>query len=85
NFSSHHLIGVGGDSKVYKGQLHTGSEVVAIKRAQKEYLQGVEEFRPEIELFSRLHHKNLVNLIGFCTDDGEQMLAYRTFKRPSLG
>ncbi|XP_002965380.2 probable leucine-rich repeat receptor-like protein kinase At5g49770 isoform X1 [Selaginella moellendorffii] len=83
NFSSNHLIGVGGYGKVYKGQLHTG-ELVAIKRAEKESLQGLEEFRTEIELFSRLHHKNLVNLIGFCTDDGQQMLVYEFMPNRTL-
>lgn len=34
------------------------------------------EFKTEIELLSRVHHKNVVGLIGFCFDQGEQMLVY---------
>jgi serine/threonine protein kinase len=39
-------------------------------------MQGGHEFKTEIELLSRVHHKNLVSLVGFCFDQGEQMLVY---------
>lgn len=39
-------------------------------------MQGAVEFKTEIELLSRVHHKNLVGLVGFCYDKGEQMLVY---------
>jgi len=58
--------------------------VVAIKRAQKESMQGKLEFKAEIELLSRVHHKNLVSLLGFCFDQGEQMLVYEYLKNGSL-
>lgn len=34
------------------------------------------EFKTEIELLSRVHHNNLVSLMGFCFAEGEQMLVY---------
>lgn len=49
---------------------------MAIKRAQQGSMQGGLEFKTEIELLSRVHHKNLVSLIGFCYEQGEQMLIY---------
>ena len=49
---------------------------VAIKRASADSLQGADEFRNEIELLSRVHHRNLLGLIGFCFEEGEQMLVY---------
>ena len=58
---------------VYKGILADGT-LVAIKRAQEGSLQGEREFLTEIELLSRLHHRNLVSLIGFCDEEGEQVL-----------
>lgn len=39
-------------------------------------MQGGVEFKTEIELLSRVHHKNLVCLLGFCFEKGEEMLIY---------
>ncbi|CAB4284986.1 unnamed protein product [Prunus armeniaca] len=46
----------------------------AIKRAGEGSLEGEKEFLTEIELLSRLHHRNLVSLVGYCDEEGEQML-----------
>ena len=61
--------------QVYQGVLPTG-QMVAIKRAKRESMQGAPEFKVEVELLSRVHHKNLVSLVGFCLEHGEQMLVY---------
>ncbi|MCD7447078.1 hypothetical protein HAX54_023107 [Datura stramonium] len=58
SFSSTTEIGQGGYGKVYKGILTEGT-IVAIKRAQQGSLQGEKEFYTEIELLSRVHHRNL--------------------------
>lgn len=50
--------------------------MVAIKRAKQDSMQGGPEFTAEVELLSRVHHKNLVSLIGFCLEQGEQILVY---------
>lgn len=47
-------------------------------------MQGGLEFKTEIELLSRVHHKNLVSLVGFCFDQGEQMLVYEYIMNGSL-
>ena len=60
---------------MYKGTLANG-QIAAIKRAQQGSMQGAAEFKNEIELLSRVHHKNLVSLVGFCYEQGEQMLVY---------
>ncbi|KAL8237370.1 hypothetical protein R6Q59_018451 [Mikania micrantha] len=75
NFSESNNVGTGGYGMVYKGCLPNG-KLVAIKRATRGSTQGGLEFKTEIELLSRVHHKNLVNLVGFCFDQGEQMLVY---------
>ncbi|XP_035546888.1 probable leucine-rich repeat receptor-like protein kinase At5g49770 [Juglans regia] len=75
NFAERNEIGSGAYGKVYKGLLSDGL-VVAIKRAQQGSTQGLLEFKTEIELLSRVHHKNLVGLVGFCFEQGEQMLVY---------
>ena len=73
NFNSSAQVGKGGYGKVYKGILADGT-VVAIKRAQQGSLQSEREFLTEIELLSRLHHRNLVSLTRYCDEEGEQVL-----------
>ncbi|XP_027187019.1 leucine-rich repeat receptor protein kinase HPCA1-like isoform X3 [Cicer arietinum] len=74
-FAQVNYVGAGGYGKVYRGTLPNG-QLIAVKRAQKESIQGGLEFKTEIELLSRVHHKNLVSLIGFCFEQGEQILVY---------
>ncbi|KAL3574597.1 hypothetical protein D5086_025210 [Populus alba] len=83
NFNSSSQIGQGGYGKVYKGFLADG-RAVAIKRAEETSFQGEREFLTEIELLSRVHHRNLVSLIGFCDEGGEQMLVYEFMSNGTL-
>ncbi|XP_007017104.2 PREDICTED: probable LRR receptor-like serine/threonine-protein kinase At1g06840 [Theobroma cacao] len=83
NFNSSTQVGQGGYGKVYRGNLADGM-VVAIKRAQEGSLQGEKEFLTEIQLLSRLHHRNLVSLIGYCDEEGEQMLVYEFMSNGTL-
>ncbi|XP_026389620.1 probable leucine-rich repeat receptor-like protein kinase At5g49770 [Papaver somniferum] len=75
NFSKANDIGSGGYGKVYRGTL-ASRQLVAIKRALPRSLQGDNELTTEVELLSRVHHKNLVSLVGFCFEGKEQMLVY---------
>ncbi|KAK7337917.1 hypothetical protein VNO77_18508 [Canavalia gladiata] len=75
NFDESNVIGVGGFGKVYKGVIDNGIEV-AIKRSNPQSEQGVNEFQTEIEMLSKLRHKHLVSLIGFCEEDEEMCLVY---------
>ncbi|GAV89007.1 LRR_1 domain-containing protein/Pkinase_Tyr domain-containing protein/LRRNT_2 domain-containing protein, partial [Cephalotus follicularis] len=83
NFSESNEIGSGGYGKVYRGMLSDG-QVIAIKRAQQGSMQGGLQFKTEIELLSRVHHKNLVGLVGFCFEQGEQILVYEFMPNGSL-
>ncbi|XP_048608815.1 leucine-rich repeat receptor protein kinase HPCA1-like [Brassica napus] len=83
NFSEANDVGGGGYGKVYRGILPSG-QLIAIKRAQQGSLQGGLEFKTEIELLSRVHHKNVVRLLGFCFDRREQMLVYEYIPNGSL-
>ncbi|KAI6698762.1 hypothetical protein NL676_018881 [Syzygium grande] len=83
SFSESNEIGSGGYGKVYKGMLPDG-QVMAIKRAQQGSMQGANEFKTEIELLSRVHHKNLLGLVGFCYEQGEQMLVYEYMPNGTL-
>ena len=79
SFSITALVGQGGYGKVYKGILADGT-IVAIKRAHQGSLQGENEFYTEIEILSRLHHRNLVSLVGYCDEEGEQVSHFDDLK-----
>ncbi|CAI9101455.1 OLC1v1038785C1 [Oldenlandia corymbosa var. corymbosa] len=83
DFSENNDLGSGGYGKVYKGTL-PGGLMVAIKRAKHGSMQGHLEFKTEIELLSRVHHKNLVSLVGFCFDKAEEMLVYEFIPNGTL-
>ncbi|KAJ0040284.1 hypothetical protein Pint_27224 [Pistacia integerrima] len=83
NFSDTNILGTGGYGQVYKGKLETGLEV-AIKRAKQGSLQGRHEFKSEIEMLSRAHHKNIVSLVGYCYEQSEQMLVYEFIQNGTL-
>ncbi|CAL9765612.1 unnamed protein product [Musa acuminata subsp. burmannicoides] len=68
SFDESLVIGVGGFGKVYKGVVDEGTKV-AIKRSNPSSEQGVNEFQTEIEMLSKLRHKHLVSLIGFCEEN----------------
>ncbi|XVE80711.1 hypothetical protein DITRI_Ditri15bG0002600 [Diplodiscus trichospermus] len=82
-FKDKSQVGQGGYGKVYKGILANGT-AVAIKRAKQGSLQNQPEFITEIEFLSRLHHRNLVSLVGYCREQGEQMLVYEFMTNGSL-
>ncbi|GMJ09018.1 PBS1-Like 26 [Hibiscus trionum] len=76
NFRQECLIGEGGFGRVYKGKLDKTGQVVAVKQLDKNGLQGNREFLIEVLMLSLLHHPNLVNLIGYCSDGDQRLLVY---------
>ncbi|THG14227.1 hypothetical protein TEA_009210 [Camellia sinensis var. sinensis] len=72
-----------GGAMVYRGTLPTG-QLVAIKRAKQGSMQGGLEFKSELELLSRVHHKNVVSLVGYCFEQGEQVLVYEYIANGTL-
>lgn len=59
-------------------------QIVAIKQLNLEGLQGNQEFIVEVLMLSLLHHGNLVNLIGYCTDGDQRLLVYEYMSQGSL-
>ncbi|KAE9619952.1 hypothetical protein Lal_00040389 [Lupinus albus] len=76
-------LGQGSFGTVYKATMPTG-EVVAVKVLASNSKQGEKEFQTEVLLLGRLHHRNLVNLVGYCVDKGQRILAYQFMSNGSL-
>ncbi|KAL5548115.1 hypothetical protein UlMin_003346, partial [Ulmus minor] len=83
NFSPEYEIGASGFGPVYKGKLSTGKEI-AVKRLSKESRQGLKEFKNEVQLISKLQHRNLVALLGCCIQGEEKLLVYEYMPNKSL-
>ncbi|KAK1310205.1 putative leucine-rich repeat receptor-like serine/threonine-protein kinase [Acorus calamus] len=81
NFTT--VLGQGSFGPVYKANMPTG-EVVAVKVLAEDSRQGEKEFQTEVFLLGRLHHRNLVNLVGYCIDKGQHMLIYQFMSNGSL-
>ncbi|KAF8657055.1 hypothetical protein HU200_060392 [Digitaria exilis] len=74
-FSAQNLLGEGGFGSVYKGCIADGKEV-AVKKLKEGGGQGEREFHAEVEIISRVHHRHLVSLVGYCISDDQRLLVY---------
>ncbi|KAL2540425.1 Protein kinase superfamily protein [Abeliophyllum distichum] len=85
NFEPASILGEGGFGRVFKGVLTDGT-AVAIKKLTSGGQQGDKEFLVEVEMLSRLHHRNLVKLVGYYTnrDSSQNLLCYELVPNGSL-
>ncbi|PSS06060.1 Receptor-like serine/threonine-protein kinase [Actinidia chinensis var. chinensis] len=85
NFEAASILGEGGFGRVFKGVLSDGT-AVAIKRLTSGGQQGDKEFLVEVEMLSRLHHRNLVKLVGYYSnrDSSQNLLCYELVPNGSL-
>ncbi|KAJ0515625.1 putative protein kinase RLK-Pelle-Extensin family [Helianthus annuus] len=83
NFSESGVLGEGGFGRVYSGVLEDGTKV-AVKVLKRDDQQGGREFLAEVEMLSRLHHRNLVRLIGICTEERNRCLVYELIPNGSV-
>ena len=82
-FSQANLLGQGGFGYVHKGVLPNGKEV-AVKSLKSGSGQGEREFQAEVEIISRVHHRHLVSLVGYCIAGGQRMLVYEFVPNKTL-
>lgn len=84
NFNDEEKLGQGGFGGVYRGLLRDSNSFIAGKRVSKGSKQGKKEYASELKIVSRLRHRNLVQLIGWCHERGELLLIYEFMPNGSL-
>ncbi|KAF7076580.1 hypothetical protein CFC21_081210 [Triticum aestivum] len=84
NFSDDRALGRGGFGSVYRGFMSDMNREVAIKRVSETSRQGWKEFVSEVRIISRLRHRNLVQLIGWCHGGDQLLLVYDLMHNGSL-
>ncbi|KAL5556700.1 hypothetical protein UlMin_038936 [Ulmus minor] len=84
NFSDERILGAGGFGAVYKGYLPDLDTTIAVKKILRGSKQGRKEYVTEVKIISKLRHRNLVQLLGWCHDGGEFLLVYEFMPNGSL-
>ncbi|CAL2254019.1 unnamed protein product [Prunus armeniaca] len=84
NFHEGEKLGEGGFGGVYRGFIKDLNSYVAIKRISNGSKQGLKEYASEVRIISRLRHRNLVQLIGWCHEKRELLLVYEFMPNSSL-
>ncbi|GMP37969.1 hypothetical protein CsSME_00009416 [Camellia sinensis var. sinensis] len=82
-FAKTNLLGQGGFGYVHKGVLPNGKDI-AVKSLKSGSGQGEREFQAEVDIISRVHHRHLVSLVGYCMADTQRMLVYEFVPNSSL-
>jgi len=77
-----HKLGQGGFGSVYKGELSNGIPV-AVKMLERSNGEG-QEFINEVATMGRIHHVNIVRLLGFCSEGTMHALVYEFMPNESL-
>ncbi|KAJ7528996.1 hypothetical protein O6H91_15G029000 [Diphasiastrum complanatum] len=75
SFSETRKLGTGAFSTVYKGNLKDG-QIVAVKKLNRCNKYGLNQLYSEVTILSKVRHRNLVQLLGFCLDGSELLLVY---------
>ncbi|KAM0065250.1 putative protein kinase RLK-Pelle-SD-2b family [Helianthus debilis subsp. tardiflorus] len=75
-------LGKGAFGIVYKGVIDT--KIVAVKKLDRVFDDGEKEFQAEVNAIARTHHKNLVQLLGYCDEGDQRLLVYEYMSNGTL-
>ncbi|XP_004496832.4 probable receptor-like protein kinase At5g24010 [Cicer arietinum] len=84
NFDRNLIIGSGGFGMVYKGVLRDNVKVAVKRGGTPGSRQGLPEFHTEITVLSKIRHRHLVSLVGFCEENSEMILVYEYVEKGPL-
>ncbi|CAG7872937.1 unnamed protein product [Brassica rapa] len=87
NFSEENILGKGGFSVVYKGELSDGTKIAVKKMESSASVvsdKELAEFKSEITLLTKMRHRHLVGLLGYCLDGNERLLVYEYMPQGTL-
>ncbi|KAG0570650.1 hypothetical protein KC19_6G177500 [Ceratodon purpureus] len=85
NFAESNVLGQGGFRVLYKGVLADGTKI-DVKRIQLAVVssKGLSELRSDIAILTKVKHRHLVALLGYCTDGVERLLVYEYMSQGPL-
>ena len=85
NFNEDNILGRGGSGVVYKGENHDGT-MIAVKRMESAAMgsKGINEFQAEISVLTKVRHRHLVALLGYCINGNERLLVYEYMPQGTL-
>ncbi|KAF8413213.1 hypothetical protein HHK36_001189 [Tetracentron sinense] len=83
NFDKNLVIGSGGFGRVYRGVLRDNTNI-AVKRGVPGSRQGLPEFQTEIMVLTKIRHRHLVSLVGYCEEQSEMILVYEYMEKGAL-
>lgn len=85
NFSEDNILGRGGFGVVYRGALHDGTQI-AVKRMTAVAMgsKGMNEFQAELAVLTKVRHRHLVALLGFCVNGNERLLVFEYMPKGTL-
>ncbi|GLU02685.1 hypothetical protein SLE2022_199260 [Rubroshorea leprosula] len=85
NFGEENILGRGGFGTVYRGELRGGTKI-AVKRMKSSIMneKALAEFKSEIAVLTKVRHRNLTALLGYCLDGNERLLVYECMPQGTL-
>ncbi|KAI3737960.1 hypothetical protein L2E82_27978 [Cichorium intybus] len=90
NFSHNNLIGEGGFGSVYLGKVTSthgdeyNTNTVAVKRLDRRYYEGDDGFLEELQTLFEYKHENIIGIVGYCVEKGENIIVYEYAPRGRL-